>query len=110
MRALSTMLSRVTRTRLTDATSGFKAAGPRAVALFATSYPAEYLGDTIECLVIAARADLTVRQVSVNMRPRVAGTPSHGPVQSAAYLVRAVVALVMALLRPRITPLGGGLE
>ncbi len=110
MRALSTMLSRVTRTRLTDATSGFKAAGPRAVALFATNYPAEYLGDTIECLVIAARADLTVRQVSVNMRPRVAGTPSHGPVRSAAYLVRAVVALVMALLRPRITPLGGGLE
>ena len=110
MKALSRMLSRVTRTRLTDATSGFKAAGPRAVALFATNYPAEYLGDTIESLVIAARADLTVRQVSVNMRPRAAGTPSHRPVKSAAYLVRAVVALVMALMRPKITPLGGGLE
>jgi len=110
MKALSRMLSRVTRTRLTDATSGFKAAGPRAVALFATNYPAEYLGDTIESLVIAARADLTVRQVSVNMRPRAAGTPSQRPGKSAAYLVRAVVALVMALLRPKITPLGGGLE
>lgn len=110
MKALSRMLSRVTRTRLTDTTSGFKASGSRAVALFATNYPAEYLGDTIESLVIAARADLTVRQVSVNMRPRVAGTPSHGPVKSAVYLVRAVVALVMALLRPKITPLGRGLE
>ena len=110
MKALSAVLSRVARTRLTDTTSGFKASGPRAVALFATNYPAEYLGDTIESLVIAARADLTVRQVSVNMRPRVAGTPSHSPVKSAVYLVRAVVALVMALLRPKFTPLGRGLE
>ncbi len=110
MKALSAVLSRVARTRLTDTTSGFKASGPRAVALFATNYPAEYLGDTIESLVIAARADLTVRQVSVNMRPRVAGTASHSPVKSAVYLVRAVVALGMALLRPKFTPLGRGLE
>jgi glycosyltransferase involved in cell wall biosynthesis len=110
MKLLSTMLSCVTRTRLTDTTSGFKASGPRAVALFATNYPAEYLGDTIESLVIAARAGLTVRQVSVNMRPRVAGSPSQGPVKSSVHLVRAVVALVMALLRPRITPLKRGLE
>ena len=110
MKVLSTTLSRVTGTRLTDTTSGFKASGSRAVALFATNYPAEYLGDTIESLVIAARAGLTVRQVSVTMHPRVAGTPSHGPVKSAVYLLRAVVALVMALLRPKITPLGRGLE
>ena len=37
----------------TDATSGFKASGPRAVLqLFAATYPAEYLGDTVEALVI----------------------------------------------------------
>ena len=110
MKVLSKILSRVTGTRLTDTTSGFKACGSRAVALFATNYPAEYLGDTIESLVIAARADLTVRQVSVNMRPRSAGTPSHGPIKSTVYLLRAAVALTMALLRPKITPLGKGPE
>ena len=110
MKVLAVALSRIARTPLTDVTSGFKAAGPRAVRLFAVNYPAEYLGDTIESLVIAARAGLTVRQVSVTMHPRVAGTPSHGPVKSAVYLTRAVVALVMALLRPKITPLGRGLE
>ncbi|GAA2726122.1 glycosyltransferase family 2 protein [Cellulomonas aerilata] len=109
MRALSVLLSRVTRTPLTDTTSGFKAAGPRAVALFATNYPAEYLGDTVESLVIAARAGLRVRQVSVEMRPRAAGQPSHGPLKAAVFLVRAMVALVMALLRPKAAPLGGGL-
>ncbi|TFC90420.1 MULTISPECIES: glycosyltransferase family 2 protein [Cryobacterium] len=100
MLALSMALSKVAGTRLTDTTSGFRASGPRAVALFAEHYPAEYLGDTIETLVIAARVGLTVHQVPVAMRPRAAGTPSHNPFRSATYLGRAVLALVFALIRP----------
>lgn len=100
MRVLAGVLSRVTGTRLTDATSGFKAAGPRAIRLFAADYPAEYLGDTVEALVIAARAGLVVRQVPVAMRPRAGGTPSHGPIKSAIFLVRAMFALLIALSRP----------
>ena len=100
MGMLSAMLSRVCRTPLKDTTSGFKLYGPRALALFIHNYPAEYLGDTIEALVIAARSDLTVRQVGVEMRPRAGGEPSHNPVKSAKFLVRAMVALVVALSRP----------
>jgi glycosyltransferase involved in cell wall biosynthesis len=102
MRVLATVLSRVAGTRLTDTTSGFRASGPRAVALFADEYPAEYLGDTIEALVIAARAGLVIRQVPVAMRPRAAGQPSHNPFRAATYLGRASLALVFALLRPRV--------
>lgn len=101
MRILAQTLSRVTGTRLTDATSGFRASGPRAVALFADSYPAEYLGDTVESLVIAARSSLTVRQIPTAMRPRSAGVPSHNPLKSATYLGRAVIALLFALMRPK---------
>jgi glycosyltransferase involved in cell wall biosynthesis len=97
---LSSVLSRITHTRLTDTTSGFKAMGPRAVGLFASHYPAEYLGDTIEALVIAARANLTVRQVPVAMRERSGGVPSQTSLKSALYLGRAFLALQMALLRP----------
>ncbi len=100
MRGLSWVLSRVTGTQLTDSTSGFKAAGPRAIALFAPSYPAEYLGDTIESLVIAARAKLRVRQVPVEMRARAGGIPSHNPVRASLFLLRAVLALLIALSRP----------
>jgi hypothetical protein len=35
------------------------------------------------------------------MRERAGGVPSHNPVKSAIYLVRAAVALVVALLRPK---------
>lgn len=101
MRLFATVLSRTAQTRLTDTTSGFRAAGPRAIALFAEHFPAEYLGDTIESLVIASRAGLVVRQVPVAMRPRSAGTPSHNPIKSAVYLGRASLALVFAHLRPR---------
>lgn len=100
MRALATILSRIAGTTLTDTTSGFKASGPKAVRLFATHYPAEYLGDTIEALVIAARADCVIAQVPVAMRPRAGGVPSQNPFRSAAYLGRAGMALVFALMRP----------
>lgn len=99
-RLLAATLSRTARTHLTDTTSGFRASGPRAIALFARYYPAEYLGDTVESLVIAARAGLTVRQVPVAMRARSGGTPSHNPVRAAIYLARAAIALLVALAQP----------
>ncbi|UYO98721.1 glycosyltransferase family 2 protein [Microbacterium sp. M28] len=101
MRVLAAVMSRVARTPLTDVTSGFKAAGPRAVRLFADDFPAEYLGDTIEALVIAARAGLVIRQFPVEMRERQAGVPSHHPVKAAVYLTRACAAFGLAMMRPR---------
>ncbi len=99
----ATTISRIAHTKLTDTTSGFRASGPRAVALFAQHYPAEYLGDTLESLVIASRSGLRIRQVPVAMRPRAGGIPSHNPLRAAAYLGRATLALVFALARPRST-------
>ena len=110
MIALSSILSRITRTKLTDTTSGYRASGRRAVGLFAEHYPAEYLGDTIEALVIAARSGLTVRQIPVSMRPRSGGVPSHNPVRAAAHLGRTCLALLFALIRPSSAYRSGGTE
>jgi len=100
MRLLSLVLSRVAHTQLSDTTSGFKAVNRRGITLFAANYPAEYLGDTIESLVIAARSGLVIRQIGVEMRPRAGGRPSHNPVKAAVFLLRAALALVVALSRP----------
>lgn len=110
MKFLALVLSRTSHTRLTDTTSGFRASGPKAIAVFAEHYPAEYLGDTIEALVIASRSGLTITQVPVSMRPRAAGVPSHNPLKAAAYLGRACLALVFALVRPTSTYSVGGLR
>jgi glycosyltransferase involved in cell wall biosynthesis len=101
MVALSLVFSRLARTKVTDVTSGFKAMGPRAIKLFACYYPAEYLGDTVESLVMAIRAKLKIREVPVVMRERAGGTPSHSPIKSAVYLGRAALALLLALIRRR---------
>lgn len=100
MKILSVALSRVAGTRLTDTTSGFKACNRRAIQLFSTNYPAEYLGDTVESIVIASRASLKIRQVGVEMRERAGGRPSHSPVKAGIFLLRALLALAVALSRP----------
>ncbi len=99
MVVLSKVLSRLTKTKLTDATSGFKATGGRALPVFAEHYPVEYLGDTVESLVIAVRAGCVVTQVPARMRPRRGGAPSHRPIKSMIYLFRAGFALLLALIR-----------
>lgn len=104
MLVLSSVLSRTAGSRLTDTTSGYRASGPRAIALFAEKYPAEYLGDTVESLVIAARAGLRITQVPVAMRERAGGIPSHNPVKAAIYLGRATLALVIGHMKPRAKP------
>jgi glycosyltransferase involved in cell wall biosynthesis len=99
MRMLAVVLSRLAHTKLTDVTSGYRVANRRAVEVFAGHYPAEYLGDTVESMVIALRAGCTVTQVPVQMRVRQGGVPSQTPFRAAVFLARAVVALTLALIR-----------
>jgi len=102
---LARTVSRVAKTRLTDVTSGFRAAGPRAIAQYVRYYPAEYLGDTIDSLVAACHAGLVVTQVPVAMRPRAHGAPSQGPIGASVYLLRSLFALGLSMLRgPRSAP------
>ncbi|MCC2033405.1 glycosyltransferase family 2 protein [Microbacterium allomyrinae] len=98
---LASVLSRVAKTRLTDVTSGFRAANRRAIDQYVHYYPAEYLGDTVDSLVSAIHSGLTVTQVPVAMRARVHGKPSQNPVGSTIYLLRSVFALTLALMRGR---------
>jgi hypothetical protein len=98
---LARSLSRLTGTRLTDATSGFRALDRAAIELFADEYPTEYLGDTVEALIIATRAGLRVRQIPVAMRRRETGTASQTPLRATVYLLRAVLVLLLARIRSR---------
>jgi glycosyltransferase involved in cell wall biosynthesis len=96
---LAAVVSRVAKTRLSDVTSGFRAANARAIEQYVRYYPAEYLGDTIDSLVEAVHAGLSVTQVPVAMRPRLHGKPSQNPLGATVYLLRSVFALSLALMR-----------
>ena len=99
MRLLAVYLSRVTRTSLTDVTSGFRAHNRSAIELFAETYPADYLADTVESLVISTRAGGHVSQVPVAMRPRYGGMPSQSSWWASTYLLRVLVMLVINVIR-----------
>jgi hypothetical protein len=98
MRLIAAVLSRLAGVRLTDATSGFRACGSRAIECFAADFPAEYLGDTIESVPMARRAGCRIAEVPVRMRRREHGTPSQSPVKAALYVLRALLILLLAVL------------
>ena len=101
---LSRTLSRMNRGTISDPTSGFRSAGPRAIELFAVEYPADYLGDTVGSLAIAIRNGLVIHETPVTMYFRQAGRPSKNAIWSALYLGRATLAIIATTTRARRTP------
>jgi glycosyltransferase involved in cell wall biosynthesis len=91
------LVSLVTGVRMTDTTSGFRASGRRAIALFAAAYPHDY--PEVEAVIIAHRAGLRIVEVPVEMRERQGGRSSITPLKSGYYMLKVIMAIVMVLLR-----------
>ena len=98
-RFIAWVASAYARTRLTDATSGFRIAGPRAVEVFAKHYPVEFLGDTVESIVLATRQGLRVREIPVVMDERSGGAPSQSVFRATMYTGRILFILGLASIR-----------
>lgn len=96
MRLLAFFISRSVNHKLTDVTSGFRASGRKAVELFASNYPSEYLGDTVESIVIAHKSKLKIAEVPVAMAYRQKGKPSQSLVQATLFLGRAFIVLLLS--------------
>lgn len=99
MRIIAWAVSSYTRSQLSDVTSGFRLSGPRAIALFAQHYPVEYLGDTVESVVLASREGLTVSEIPVVMNERAGGLPSQSVFKASFYTARIFMILVLAMFR-----------
>ncbi|MCG0238817.1 MAG: glycosyltransferase family 2 protein [Firmicutes bacterium] len=84
-----------------DPTSGFRVAGPRAIALFAEEYPVDY--PEVESLVLLIRRGLTVREWPVRMRPRLAGRSSITPLKSVEYMIKVGLAVWIQRMRREVT-------
>ena len=99
MRLFAAVISPIVGTKLTDVTSGFRAASAQALPLFAADLPAEWLGDTLDSLVLASSAGLTVKEVPVVMRERAGGMPSQTAIKATIHLIRSSLMLVVASTR-----------
>ncbi len=79
--------------RVTDPTSGFRAAGRRAIELFALYYPSDY--PEPEAVALARRAGLRIAEVPVRMHEREHGQSSITALRMLYYLVKVSIALVL---------------
>lgn len=93
MRVLTVLVRWRTGLWFTDTTSGFRAVGPRALAAFARTYPADY--PEVEAIVIGARLRLRMKEVPVRMNVRKYGRSSIGGWRSLYYMARVAMALVL---------------
>jgi glycosyltransferase involved in cell wall biosynthesis len=79
--------------RVTDPTSGFRAANRDALDLFARYYPSDY--PEPEAIALACRAGLRIAEVPVRMHERTHGRSSINAARTLYYLVKVSLALVL---------------
>ncbi len=97
IRVFARLVSFLGGQRVTDTTSGFLALNRRGIELFAAEYPHDY--PEVEATLVALRSGLRLAQVQVEMRERLAGTSSITFVRSLYYMVKVMLALLVASLR-----------
>jgi glycosyltransferase involved in cell wall biosynthesis len=83
--------------RVTDTTSGFVALSRAGIDLFAVEYPHDY--PEVEATLVALRSGLRLTQVQVQMRERETGSSSITFVRSLYYIVKVMLALLVASIR-----------
>jgi glycosyltransferase involved in cell wall biosynthesis len=97
IRVFARLVSVLGGQRVTDTTSGFVALDRVGIELFAEEYPHDY--PEVEATLVALRSGLRLAQVQVQMRERETGTSSITFVRSLYYIVKVMLALLVASLR-----------
>jgi glycosyltransferase involved in cell wall biosynthesis len=97
MLIFSFLLSQILRTRVTDTTSGFRAANRRVIEYFARHYPEDY--PEVEILVLLHKKGFRITEVPVMMRERTGGRSSITAVRSVYYMVKVLLAILVDLLK-----------
>ena len=99
IRIFSRVLSLVTRRRVTDPTSGFRMTDRRGIELFARDYPHDY--PEVEAVLWSTPTGSRSCELPVSMRERRSGRSSIGSTQSAYYMIKVLLAVLVGLLRAR---------
>lgn len=99
---LSNVISLIVGQRISDPTSGFRAANRKAVRLFASHYPQDY--PEPEALVLLSRCGLKMGEMPVSMNQRYFSESSITKIRSVYYMVKVLLAIFVDCFKKR-TPL-----
>jgi len=97
IRFFSVWLSALCHTRITDATSGFRALNQRALSLLSRNYAEDY--PEVEAILVLHRAALRICEVPVQMSARLEGKSSIGGMSSVVYMLKVSLSILMCSIR-----------
>jgi len=96
---LTFIIKTLTKTTITDPTSGFRVCSKNAILMFANGYPVDYPEpETVVQLLAKGR---TVAEVPVKMNDREGGTSSITPVKSLYYMIKVSISMVFSYINNR---------
>jgi hypothetical protein len=93
----SRLISLILRERITDPTSGFRAASRRCIEYFSSHYPDDY--PEAEALVLLHKKRFSIMEVPVKMEERGGGRSSITPGKSVYYMVKVFLAILVDMLK-----------
>lgn len=91
---LSFWLRLLTKKRIYDPTSGFRACGKKAIDMFCLHYPMDY--PEPDSIAHAIKRGLIVKEVPVKMKERMGGVSSIAGISSLYYMVKVSLAILIA--------------
>jgi len=97
MAFFSRLVSAILKERLTDTTSGFRAAGRECINYFSSRYPDDY--PEVEALVLLHKKGFSIMEVPVTMTERAGGRSSITPLRSVYYMVKVLLAILVDLIK-----------
>lgn len=97
IKILSRVISFFVGRRITDPTSGFRAANRKVMAFFTRHYPDDY--PEPETVVLLHRAGFEVTEVPVRMRERLSGISSIKALNAFYYMIKVLLAIMIDMLK-----------
>jgi glycosyltransferase involved in cell wall biosynthesis len=96
---LSKAVSMIVGEKLTDPTSGFRAANRRAIQLFSVNYPQDY--PEPEAMVLLHQCRLKMKEIPVKINQRYSGESSITKLRSIYYMVKVLLAIFVDCFKKR---------
>ncbi len=93
----SRVVSAIAGTRITDATSGFRATDLKAMKFLKDVYPEDY--PEVEALVLLHKGGFDIMEVPVSMRTRQGGRSSITTGRSVYYLIKVLLAIMVDIVK-----------
>lgn len=86
----------LTKKKITDTTSGYRAAGKKIIAIFAKNYPVDYPEPETNAFI--AKNNFKIVEIPMKMKQRDSGVSSITPVKSIYYAVKVGLAVMLACI------------